>query len=394
MKILMINSVCGIGSTGRICTELADVLEKQGHTVKIAYGRQAAPSRFEKYGVRIGSDIGVRLNGICSRILDNEGFNAYFATKKFIRWVEKYDPDVIHLHNLHGYYLNLPLLFRYLKRTQKRIVWTLHDCWTFTGHCAHYAAAGCDRWLTQCHHCPQKKEYPRSALLDHSAANFQKKRALFTGLQNLTIVTPSYWLAEQVKNSFLKEYPVNVIYNGIDLSIFKPTKSDFAAKYALEGKKIILGVATAWTEKKGLPDFVQLAKLVSDAYRVVLVGLTQKQIAQLPPEILGISRTENLQQLVQIYSAAEVFVNPSVEETMGLTTAQALACGTPVITYNRTAVPEVADETCGIVVDCSPEQIANALPQVCATEDDCVKRARFFDKNEKWDAYLQLYQQA
>ena len=393
MKILMINSVCGIGSTGRICTDLAGVLEKQGHTVKIAYGRQAAPPQFAKYGVRIGSDIGVRLNGICSRLIDNEGFNAYFATKKFIRWVEEYDPDVIHLHNLHGYYLNLPLLFRYLKRTQKRIVWTLHDCWAFTGHCAHYAAAGCDRWRTRCHHCPQKKEYPRSALLDRSAANFIKKRSLFTGLQNLTIVTPSYWLAEQVKNSYLKEYEVKPIYNGIDLSVFKPTESDFAAQHKLEGKKIILGVATAWNEKKGLLDFMRLAKILPDAYRIVLVGLSQKQIAQLPPEVLGLSRTENLQQLVQIYSAADVFVNPSVEETMGLTTAEALACGTPAITYNRTAVPEVADETCGVAVDCSPERIVNALGQLCASVEDCVKRARFFDKNEKWNEYLRLYEQ-
>ena len=392
MKVLMINAVCGTGSTGRICTDLAHILEEQGHTVKIAYGRQAAPKQFDRYGVRIGSDLGVRVNGVLTRLLDNEGFNAYFATKKFLRWVEEFDPDIVHLHNLHGYYLHIGLLFDYLKRANKKVIWTLHDCWAFTGHCAYFSAAGCDKWQSQCYGCPQKRAYPRSILLSRAKRNFQKKQKLFTGIKDLTLVTPSQWLADRVKESFLKEYAVYPIPNGINLELFCPTENNLREEYGLKNKKILLGVASVWDERKGLNVFVRLSQLLPESYKIVLIGLAEAQQQAMPKEILCFSRTNSIRQLAQWYTTADVFINPSVEETMGMTTAEALACGTPVITYNKTAVPEVADDTCGISVECTPEAIVSALSQLSFTKEACLKRAEAYEQNQQYAQYLKLYQ--
>lgn len=350
MKVLQINSVCGIRSTGRICTDIADILTQNGHDCKIAYGRETVPEKYKKYAVRIGSDLSVKIDALKSRIFDNAGFNSKRATKKFIKWVEEYDPDVIHLHNIHGYYINVEILFDYLKRSNKPVIWTLHDCWSFTGHCSHYDFVGCEKWKKiSCSNCPEKKSYPASLFCDNSAKNIVKKKKCFTGLNNLTIVTPSNWLADQVKLSYLKDYPIKVIYNGIDLDVFKPTPSDFRKKYGLEDKKIILGVASTWTERKGYNDFLKLSEMLDDNYKIVLVGVSPKQLKTLPANILGITRTENTTQLAEIYTAADVFFNPSREETMGLTTVEAIACGTPVVVSNFTAIPEVVGENSGIV---------------------------------------------
>ena len=226
MKILMINSVCGIRSTGRICTDLATALEAEGHEVKIAYGRETVPAEFQKYAVRIGSKLDNYIHGMEARLFDASGFGSRRATREFIQWAKKFDPDVIHLHNLHGYYLNLPILFDYLKHCGKRIIWTLHDCWAFTGHSAYCDAIGCERWKTGCHDCPNKAEYPKS-IVDFSKRNWRVKMRLFTGIPNMTIVSPSNWLAGLVKESFLSEYPVQVIHNGIDTAKFHPTENDF-----------------------------------------------------------------------------------------------------------------------------------------------------------------------
>ena len=335
MKILQINSVCGIRSTGRICTDIADILAQNGHDCKIAYGRETVPEKYKKYAVRIGSDLSVKIDALKSRIFDNAGFNSKSATKKFIKWVEEYDPDVIHLHNIHGYYINVEILFDYLKRSNKPVIWTLHDCWSFTGHCSHFDFAGCDKWKNlSCSNCPEKKSYPASLFCDNSSKNIVKKKKCFTGLNNFTIVTPSNWLADQVKLSYLKDYPIKVIYNGIDLNVFKPTPSDFRKKYGLEDKKIILGVASTWTERKGYNDFLKLSEILDDSFKIVLVGVSPKQLKTLPANILGITRTENVKQLAEIYTAADVFLNLTYEDTYPTVNLEAQACGSPVITYN------------------------------------------------------------
>lgn len=347
MKVLMINSVAGIRSTGRICTDLAEVLESEGHECKIAYGRESVPEKYSRFAVRIGTPFGTKLHGLKSRLFDASGFGSRRATKRFIKWVKEYNPDIIHLHNLHGYYINIKILFDYLKTSGKKVVWTLHDCWAFTGHCAHFVTSGCERWRTECFNCPKKRAYP-SSLVDKSKRNYSFKKNLFTGLDNLTVVTPSRWLEGLVKESFLGEYRTQVINNGIDLSVFKPTESDFKEKNGISDKKIVLGVASAWGKNKGLDDFKSLSGILSDEYKIVLVGLTEEQIAQMPEKILSIKRTNSTRELAEIYTAADVFVNPTYSDTYPTVNLEAQACGTPVITYRTGGSVESACDN-GIV---------------------------------------------
>ncbi len=351
MKILFVNSVCGTGSTGRICGEVAEYLSQQGWECRIAYGRQTnMPERFQKFAMPIGSRKDLMIHGLSTRLLDDHGFRSRFATKKWLEEVKAFDPDVIHLHNLHGYYLNLPLLFEYLKENGKPVLWTLHDCWSYTGHCAYYSFAGCDKWKTGCHHCPQKGSYPGSLLLDGSKRNYKQKKELFTSLAHLSLATPSRWLAEQVKMSYLKKYSVHVVTNGVDLSRFKPTPSALRGRYGLENKKVILGVASVWDRRKGLETFLKMANMLGEDYQVVLIGLTGKQIQNLPSNVLGLPRTNSVEELAAWYSLADVYVNASTEETMGMTTVEAAACGTPSVVLDATALPEIARELNGIIV--------------------------------------------
>lgn len=392
MKVLEINSVCGIRSTGRICTDLADVLKEDGHECLIAYGRETAPDRYRDISFRIGSDNDVRLHALRARLFDSAGWGSRNATKRLIDRIREYDPDIIHLHNLHGYYLDLELLFDYLSSAGKPVVWTLHDCWAFTGHCAHFTAAGCDRWKTGCHDCIQKKSYPASVLLDRSKQNWLKKKELFTGVERMTLVTPSKWLAGLVNESFLGRYAVKVIPNGIDLNVFKPTESNFRRKYGLQGKRIVLGAATSWTERKGLNEFIQLATLLDEEYRLVLLGLTPEQIAELPKNILGLTATNSTEELAGIYTAADVFVNAGKEETMGLTTVEAMACGTPTAVSPLTAVPEVVTPDGGIVLDkLTPAAIKDGIEKVLEADLHPRINAEKYEKKQQYLKYLDLY---
>lgn len=387
MKILQINSVCGIRSTGRICADLAEMLESQGHECKIAYGREKVPEKYKKYAVRIGSDLGVKLNALKARIFDNDGFNAKRSTKKFIEWIKNYSPDIVHLHNLHGYYLNIEMLFKFLAKADIPVVWTLHDCWAFTGHCAYFTIKKCEKWKTRCNYCSQKKGYPSSLLFDNSSKNYEKKKKLFTSVKNMAIVTPSEWLAELVEQSYLKKYSVQVINNGIDLSVFKPTESNFRETHSLQDKKIILGVASAWGERKGLGDFIKLSKLLDDKNKIVLVGLNKKQKKNLPRNVLGITKTNNVYELAGIYTAADVFFNPTYEDNYPTVNLEAQACGTPVVTYN----------TCGSVESVSKENVVNQGDIQTAIEkfNDklLISNRQIFDKNEKFLRYIKLYMQ-
>ena len=343
MKYLFINSVAGFGSTGRIAAEKCRELMAKGHECVIAYGRQKANCD-DIATIQIGTPLDYRIHGIRNRILDDHGFGSKAATRAFLKQVEAYDPDVIWLHNIHGYYINIELLFSYLKESGKKVIWTLHDCWSFTGHCTHFDFVGCDRWKTGCHHCSQKGEYPASLLLDNSRNNYEKKKALFTGIPDLTLITPSYWLANLVKQSFLGEYPVEVVYNPINREIFKPTPSDFRQKYGLENKKIVLGVASVWSPRKGLEDFLSLAFMLDEEYRIVLVGLSDQQIASMPENILALSRTNSAKELAQIYTAADFFVNPTYEDTYPTVNLEARACGTRVISYDTCGCKETLGE--------------------------------------------------
>ncbi len=392
MKVLQINSVCGYGSTGRIAADLYHAVKADGNDGAVAYGRKAALDE-DVETVQIGSSIGVVAHGILSRFTDKQGFYSTAATKRFLEWMREYEPDIVHLHNIHGYYLNIELLFRYLKEQGLPVIWTLHDCWAMTGHCVHFDRVHCDKWKTGCHHCEQRKEYPTSLFCDRSAWNYQKKKALFTSLNNLTLVTPSEWLAGVVRESFLGKYPVEVISNGVDLEQFRQTDGDFRQRHGLEGKRLIVGVASIWEKRKGLQDFIALSKLLNEEWRIVLVGVSEQQKSLLPANIIGVTRTNSIHELAEIYTAADVYVNASVEETMGLTTAEALACGTPAVVYDATAVPEAVDDSCGIVVPCGDVQaVAEAVKRIDKSAAACRKRAEErYDKEKQYMKYIALY---
>lgn len=362
-RLLIINEYCGHGSTGKICGEIAEKYERDGWKVKIAFGRDNyVPDRFKKYAFRITNDLDVKAAALECRIFDNAGLANKSNTRKFLQWADEFNPDMVWLHNLHGYYINYELLFKWIKSKSNLIVkWTLHDCWAFTGHCSHFTIAKCYKWKTHCEHCVQKNTYPKSYLKDNSLNNYYRKKASFTGIKNLTIITPSQWLANLVKQSFLKEYHVEVIHNTIDTNIFKPTPSVFRKKYGLEDKIIILGVAGVWTYSKGLDDFYKLSSMLSNKYAIVLVGLTDKQMSNLPNNIMGFKSTSSQKELAEIYTAADVLVNPSKEETYGMTQVEAKACGTPSIVYKGTACEEIAIELGNTVVEQDPKAIYEVI---------------------------------
>lgn len=392
MKVLMINVVCGIRSTGRICTDLAKALEEQGHEVKIAYGRENVPEQFRKFAVKIGTDLDVKLHGIKARLLDGAGFGSKKSTEKFIEWVKEYDPDVIHLHNIHGYYINIEVLFDYLKICGKKVIWTLHDCWSFTGHTPYCDSKNCKRWVKGCHNCPLIKEYPAS-LLDRSKQNWIKKKEIFTGVNDITIITPSKWLRTWVKNSFLKEYPVRVINNGIDTKQFYPRESDFRKKNELEDKFVMLGVATSWDEMKGYSDYLKVAEMLGEGYKVVLVGLTKEQVDKLPKNVLGIERTSNVQELAEIYTASDLFLNLSYCENYPTVNIEAMACGTPVLTYKTGGSPEIVQEYDGYIVE--QGDISAVIDKIHELKNKGFDRLNIsrekFDNEQVTSNYLSLY---
>lgn len=283
MRVLIINEICGYTSTGKICVEIAEKYEQEGHIVKIAYGRSDyVPKQYKKYAVRIGNDWDVRFHALQTRLFDTHGFCSRKATVKFWEWAEAYNPGLVWIHNLHGYYIHAGILFDWLKmHPQLEVRWTLHDCWAFTGHCVHFLMAKCSRWRSGCFSCPQKREYPASMFYDRSEKNYAIKKKAFTGVKKMKIITPSDWLANLVRDSFLGEYPVEVRHNTVNRKIFRPLKSNFRDKYGLHGKIIILGVANAWEKRKGLDDFMQLSKMLDERYAIVLVGLTEKNMKKI-----------------------------------------------------------------------------------------------------------------
>ena len=305
-RILFINSVCN-GSTGTICKNLYKAAVEAGHECCIAYGRGEVPRGFNT--IKIGNKLDFYLHVLKARLFDASGFGSKRATKEFIKKIDEFKPDIIHLHNIHGYYVNIEILFNYLKQHPEiKKVWTLHDCWAFTGHCAYYTYAKCDKWKSCCNGiCPNKKEYPKT-IFSRIKINFNKKKQIFSDVENMVLVTPSKWLKSEVENSFLKKYHVDVINNGVDTNIFKPTKSTIKKRYDVEDKKIILGVASVWDKRKGLDVFIKLSKQLNSEYKIVLIGLNKKQIKQLPDNIVGISRTENVQELAKWYSAAYIYI--------------------------------------------------------------------------------------
>lgn len=398
-SLLQINTIIHSSGTGRIVEDIGKLAISNGWKSTIAYGLKSRQSASQL--IRIGNNWNIYWHGIETRLFDNHCFSSRIATRKLISRLDASKPKVIHLHNLHGYYLNVELLFNYLATINIPIVWTLHDCWAFTGHCCHFTYAQCDRWKKGCYSCPQKRSYPMSLLADRSKKNYEHKKKLFTSVKNLTIITVSEWLKELVQESFLSKYPIEVINNGIDLNGFKQTESSYIlAKYGLEGKQIIMGCASGWGNRKGYKDFIRLSSLIDKSQHIVLVGLSKKQIKDLPSGILGIERTENINELAALYSIADVFLSLSLEETFGLVTVEAMSCGTPVVVYNTTASPELVSDECGRIVKVGDiKGIKNAIRELTSLDKmilskACRKRVEnFYNKEDQFKRYVDKYEQ-
>lgn len=397
MKIAMINA-WSIGSTGNIMLGCAKAAMKRGNEVHV-FSKAWIGQNYDTIPNHhvIGDYF---LNRVHIKLAKYTGFHgcfSIFSTLKLVRELNDIKPDIIHLHNLHGWFVNLPILFTYIKKHRIPIVWTLHDCWTFTGHCPHFEIEGCLKWKTGCSSCPRYKEYPTSNV-DRSRFLWNKKRKWFTGLPETVIVTPSKWLANLVEQSYLKEYPIEVINNGIDHSIFHPQESDFRVKYNINGKYMILGVAFDWGFKKGLDVFIELRNRLDERYAIVIVGADETIEKQLGTGFVVIQRTANKKELAQIYSAADVFINPTREDTFPTVNIEALACGTPVITFPTGGSPEIIDSTCGVVTkDMTVDSMVEAILQVQQeknryTEAMCCQRAKLFNQNDCYESYVALYE--
>ena len=395
MKIVQINATCGSGSTGKICVAVSRLLTDKGIENYILYSNGHTDYQL---GIKYATSHDIRLAALESRLLGNWGFEGKSATKKLIAELERIKPDIVHLHNLHSHACNLDILMNWLKKHKVKIFWTFHDCWTFTGYCVYYDMCGCNKWKETCKSCYQRKAY--SWIFDKSDRLFSKKRKLFSGV-DLTIITPSKWLANQVKQSFLKEYSysVRVITTGINLSTFRPMENNFREKYNIPADKyILLGISFEWEKRKGLDVFIELSKRLDPKYQIVLVGIDERTDKQLPASMILIPRTQNQQELAEIYSAADLFVNPTREEVLGLVNIEALACGTPVVTFNSGGSPEVIDETCGSVVETDDiAGLEKEILYICErkpySKDACLKRAAAFDMDARFQEYIDLYEE-
>jgi putative colanic acid biosynthesis glycosyltransferase len=397
-KLLQINTVVNCGSTGKIVEAIGQIVIQNGWSSYIAFGRDEKPSKSKL--IKIGKNIDIKFHGLQTRLFDRHCLASRNATIDLVEQINKIKPDIIHLHNLHGYYLNIEILFNYLARNFIPVVWTLHDCWSFTGHCVYFDYVGCERWKTGCFDCPQKKTYPSSYFYDRSKKNYSLKNKLFNSINRLTIVPVSDWLSKIISQSFLAEHLSNVIKNGIDIDVFSPTDcNEIKKKYNLDGKYILLGVAGIWSPRKGLSEFIKLSENLDSNYQIILVGLSSSQIKSLPKNIIGISKTESLKELAEYYSVADIYLNPTLEDNFPTTNLESLACGTPVITYNTGGSKESISADTGFVVEKGDIQgLINAIVTIQKKGKNyyslaCTEHARmFYNKNDRYMDYLKLYE--
>ena len=421
MRVAIINTVIGTGSVGRIACGTADEVIRNGGRVLLCRGRGQEVSGYENY--RIGSDADMYMHGALSRISDKHGLYSRGATRRLIKRLEEFDPDLIQLHNIHGYYVNYPMLFDWLKGCGKPVVWTLHDCWSFTGHCVHFEYCGCDKWLrgnaVGCFDCPEKNEYPASYFRDASRSNYRIKRSSFSDVPDLHLVTPSEWLKSRLALSFMADYSVGVINTGIDPEAFRPVMSDIRERYGLEDKVLLLGVANPWRERKGFCDFAELYRMLETRapgrYTVAMIGPQNPGQIRLPEGIIRIGHTDSIEELAGWYSTADIYVNLTYGDTFPTTNIEALACGTPVVTYRTGGSPEIlgcpylpepdageaaADEQTeisdigAVVPKGDLDRAADSIEAVWERgkkSEPCRERSLKYAKEDKYREYLELY---
>ena len=402
-KLLQINPVLRTStSTGRIMQEIGELALRNGWESYIAYGKgRDGIKPCQSQIIPVGGRWSTLWHGVQTRLFDNHGLASTMATRRFVKQIEEIAPDIIHIHNIHGYFLNYQVLFKYLSGCGIPVVWTIHDCWLYTGHCYYYSYAGCNKWQTGCNHCPQQRKFPASLLIDRSARNYADKKAAFTSMpkDKLVIVPVSNWIKDEMRHSFLNEYDFRVIHNGINTEVFHVCDTQkTASRYGLTGKHILLGVASIWNEEKGLKDFIQMSQLLNDDEVIVLVGVTEEQKRSFPQNVVGIRRTENIRQLAALYSAADAFVNPTWQDNYPTVNLEAIACGTPVVTYRTGGSVEAVTPDTGFVVERG--DVDGLLEAVRGIEKvgkgGYVGRCReyalkHFRKADRYADYIQLY---
>ena len=401
--LLQINVSANSGSIGIIAEEIGSlVMKEEGWDSYIAYGRRSTNSNNKL--IRIGKKPDFIRHAIETRLFDNHGFASKYATLKFLKIIDAIKPDIIHLHNLHGYYINIDILFKYLSQKAIPVVWTLHDCWAFTGHCSHFDSINCTKWETACYKCEKKHKYPQSLLLDSSNKNFFRKKHLFHLVDNLILVSVSNWLAGQIRKSFLNDNQLVVIHNGVNTNTFMPATNIAInkEKKGFKNKFVIIGVANVWNESKVLYDFFKLSKIIDNDCIIILVGVNKKQMKKLPGNIIGVGRTENKMELANLYSVADICMNLSIQESFGLTSIESMACGTPVLVYNKTALPEIVNNDVGWIIQAKDfNTILNVIKMVKNENPQNTYNRRLkcrdyvvgnFDKNLKYKEYIKLYQ--
>ena len=391
--LLQLNCTSNWGSTGKIAEQIGLKAIDAGWECYVAFGRSSNQSSLKT--VKVGNKFRTLEHYAEGSLLDNEGLASRMPTKRLLKEIDKIHPDVVHLHNIHDHWMSYRILFEYLSSKQIPVVWTLHDCWPFTGHCYHFVSVDCDRWKTGCYSCPL-----RNMFCDQSKRNWNLKKSLFASHPNLIVVPVSQWMGDFVKESFLKDKRIEVIHNGIDTSVFSP--QEVSESERCKEDKMILAVASAWSESKGLSDYYKLNECLPDGFFIALVGLPEEIIKKLPTGIIGLPRTQNAKELAKLYSMARMTLSLSKSESFGLTIAESLACGTPVIVYDNTAQPEVVDSTTGIVVETGNiNQIVEAIKTLDARLDmegekistACRKRAEeCFDKDKCFEKYIDLYE--
>ncbi|MEG1300386.1 MAG: glycosyltransferase [Erysipelotrichaceae bacterium] len=393
MKIAQINVTYGKASTGRTCKELSDFLTSKG--VNVVTFSASCGKKYKENKI-FESKISRLKHLMLSRITGLEGYYSFGATKKLVKELLNFNPDIVHLRILHGSYLNYGYLYKKIREMKIPVVWTMHDCWAYTGKCAYYSNLNCFKWKdATCSKCPAKKQYPESLFFDFSNYMYKRKNELFNSISDLHIVTVSDWLKCEVEQSYLNQFDIRRIYNWIDLDVFQPRESN-KLKLKYPNRFIILGVASAWSSRKGIDKFIELSKYLADNYLIILIG---KCNVRLPNKrIVSVDNISSKNELSEYYSLANVFINFSEEETFGKVAAEAISCGTPVITNSNTANPEIIDNRCGIVLkNGNMEEVLEAIKKIESNKklfysNACVKRAnKLFNKSINCELYYSLY---
>ena len=396
-RLLLINVALNWGSTGKIVEGIGKLARSNGWEVFVAHGARYRNAS-ELLSTQITSKGGEMLHYVESSLFDAQGLGSRCATKRFLKRLDTIEPDLVHIHNIHGCFLNYPILFKYLREHHIPVIWTLHDCWAMTGHCVHFMRTHCDKWKTGCCRCPQLRDFPSSYLLDRSRRNYALKKSLFTSMEDMQITTVSSWLKGVAEQSYLGKFPITVVPNGLNSGVFKPTEGNIRERYGLQGKKILLGVASGFGERKGLFDYINLAKRLPSQYVIVLVGVMESDKKELPDSIIAVDRANGAEELAAFYTSADVLLSLSYEETFGLTIVEAMACGTPAIVYDNTAQPELITHETGRVVPTGDlDALEKAISDICGKDkasfpEACRNRAVQYDEALSYQKYLDIYQ--